>query len=149
MKIIEKNKKNKKFILLIMLLLSFFTFQTVVYSSVSSTFNITGSAAARVAADVRVTGFRIASATNNGVSNYEEFGKNHVSTGLQLPSRNATVTYYVDVTNYGNTDVGIYSISGLPSSLTYTISDYTLKNKICDDTGKCNSMAKKTFSITL
>lgn len=149
MKIIEKNKKNKKFILLIMLLLSFFTFQTVVYSSVSSTFNITGSAAARVATDVRVTSFRIASATNSGVSNYEEFGKNHVSTGLQLPSRNATVTYYVEVTNYGNTDVGIYSISGLPSNLTYTISDYTLKNKICDDTGKCNGVAKKTFSITL
>ena len=149
MEIIEKKKKTKKFILLIMLLLSIFTFQTIVYSAVSSTFNITGSAVARVAADVRITGFRIASTTNSGVSNYEEFGKNHISTGLQLPSRNATVTYYVDVTNYGNTDVGIYSISGLPSSLTYTISDYTLKNKICDDTGKCNSMAKKTFSITL
>ena len=49
--------------------------------------------------------------------------------GVYELDSNATVTYYVEVTNYGNTDVGIYSISGLPGNLTYTISDYTLKNK--------------------
>ena len=145
----KNNIKIKKFILLIFILLSVFYIQTIAYSALSATLNITGDAVARVAADVRITGFRIASTTNNGVSNYEEFGKNHIITGLQLPSRNATVTYYVEITNYGSSDVGIYSISGLPSNLTYSIKNYTLKNKICDDTGKCNGMIKKTYEITL
>ena len=143
-----KNSKLKKFILLIIISLSIFYLQTVAYSAMSSTLSITGNAMARVAADVRITGFRLAS-TNNGVSYYEEYGKNHVVTGIELANWMSSITYYVEVTNYGSSDVGIYSISGLPSGLTYTINNYTLKNRICDDTGKCNQMAKKTLEITI
>lgn len=57
----KNNIKIKKFILLIFILLSVFYIQTIAYSALSATLNITGDAVARVAADVRITGFRIAS----------------------------------------------------------------------------------------
>ena len=45
--------------------------------------------------------------------------------------------------------MGIYSISGLPSNLTYEISDYKLHDKICDSTGGCSLGITKLITLTI
>lgn len=143
-----KNIKINNFILLIFCTVSLLFIQTIAYSALSSTMKITGNAYARVDANVRITNFRLGTA-NKATSFFEKFGKDHVITGVELLDTSSTITYYVEITNYGNVDVGIYNINGLPSEVNYTINDYNLKEKICDDNGKCNGFIKKTYEITL
>ena len=143
-------KKNKKLKFISLIFLSFFVLfcQTIVYSAINSTMSIRGDAYARAEADVRITDFRLASATN-ATSSFEEFGKTHVITELDLTDATSSITYYVEITNYGSVDVGIFDITGLPDEVNYSIKDYNLHDKICDDTGKCNNFAKKTLELTL
>ena len=144
-------KFKKKHIIYASLLIgifSLFMFCTIAYSAINGTVKISGNAYARVEADARITDFRLAS-SNNATSSYEEFGKNHIATEVDLVDSTSSITYYVEVTNYGSSDVGIYSISGLPSGVNYSIKDYNLKDKICDENNVCNSFIKKTLEITL
>ena len=103
----------------------------------------------RIVSDIRVTNFVADSATSEGVSNYEEYNVNSISSGITLPNSDSTVKYKVSVTNFGNVDMGILSITGLPSNLTYTLTDYTLKNKICDTSGNCKLGITQDFYITI
>ena len=144
----KKNNKKLKLFSLIFLILFCLYFQTVVYSAINSTMTIKGDAYARVDADVRITDFRLVS-TNNGISSYEEFGKNHIVTNVELINSTSSITYYVEVTNYGNCDVGLFNITGLPSDVNYSLSGYKLKDKICDDSGRCNNFVLTSFEITL
>ena len=130
------------------MILFLLSFQTIVYSAFSSTMNISGIGISRVEANVRITDFRI-STTNNATSSFEEFGKNHIVTEIDLLDSTSSITYYLEITNYGSTDVGIFNITGLPSGVSYSIKDYNLKDKICDDSGKCNSLITKTYELTL
>ena len=139
---------KKRYLLIIFLILFCLSFYTIAYSAINSTARVSGKAYARVEADARITDFRLAS-TNNATSSYEEFGKNHVVTEIDLLNSSSQITYYIEITNYGSTDVGIYSISGLPSGVNYSIKDYNLKDKICDENNVCNGFIKKTFKITL
>ena len=50
--------------------------------------------------------------------------KNHIVTEVDLNDSSSHITYYVEITNYGSTDVGIYNITGLPENLNYQIKDY-------------------------
>ena len=144
-----KCKKNYlKLFSLIFIILFCYVFQTIVYSAFSSTMNINGSAHARIEADVRITDFRLAS-TNNATSLYEEFGKNHIITDVNLNNSSSSITYYLEITNYGSVDVGIFDITVLPNEVNYSIKDYNLHDKICDDSGKCNNFAVKMYEITL
>ena len=145
-----KKIKKKHFIYasLLMGIFSLFSFATIAYSAINSTARVSGKAYARVEADARITDFRLAS-TNNATSSYEEFGKNHVVTEIDLVDSTSSISYYVEITNYGSTDVGIYSISGLPSGVNYSLEDYNLKEKICNENNVCNGFIKKTFEITL
>ena len=142
-----RRKTNKTFSLVIMIICCFF-FQTTAYSLLSSSLTITGDGYARVGADVRITDFRLAS-TNNAISSYEEFGKNHIITEVNLIDSSSYITYYYEVTNYSSVDVGIFDITGLPEEVNYTINNYNLKDKICDSVGKCNSFIKNTYEIVL
>lgn len=110
--------------------------------------NITGTAYARVESNVRITDFRLKSASN-ATSSYEDFGKSHISTNVDLASTSSSITYYLEITNYGSVDVGILNITGLPSGVNYSIKDYNLTEKICNDSGKCNSFINKTYELTL
>ena len=143
----RKNKKLKLFSLIFMVLFVFVS-QTIVYSAINSTMTIKGDAYARAEEDVRITDFRLAT-TNNATSSYEEFGKNHIVTEVDLIDTSSYITYYLEITNYGSVDVGIFDITGLPSGVNYSIKNYNLHDKICDDSGKCNSFIKKTYEITL
>lgn len=141
-------KKHIIYASLLMGIFSLFSFATIAYSAINSTARVSGKAYARVEADARITDFRLAS-TNNATSSYEEFGKNHIVTEIDLVDSTSSISYYVEITNYGSTDVGIYSISGLPSGVNYSLDDYNLKDKICDENNVCNGFIKKTFKITL
>ena len=142
-------KKINRFLLIILIILSFFTFSTIVYSAISSTFYIDGSSIARIEKDVRVTGFNVFNVSDGVLSSYEEYRVDGIKMGISLPNNSSYVTYKIQVTNYGNNDVIIKNINGLPSNLKYEISDYSLGNKICDNTGNCNLGAKKEFFITI
>ena len=144
-------KLKKKHIIYASLLIgifSLFIFCTIAYSAINGTVKISGNAYARAEADVRITDFRLAS-SNNATSSYEEFGKNHIMTDVELVNSSSSISYYVEVSNYGNNSVGIFDITGLPSGVSYTIDDYTLKDKICDDSNTCSGFLNQTYIITL
>jgi len=139
-------KKNIKLFFIIGAIILCCFFSTVAYSAVYSTMNITGLAYARVVKDVRITDFKLNSSSTNTTSSYEEFGVNTISSKFNLLDSSSSIVFDVEVTNYGSSDVGILQLIGdVPTGLSYEIINYNLKDKICDDNGKCNQMAVKTF----
>ena len=124
MKIILKNKMT--IIILIISIISLVFFCSIAYSAFSSTMNISGIAHARVEADVRITDFSLYE-TRNATSLYEDFGKKHISSSIDFQD-NSFVIYNIEVTNYGQTDVGIYDITGLPAGISYELIDYNLNH---------------------
>lgn len=141
------HKKNIKLFVIVGAILLCCFFSTVAYSALYSTMDITGVAYARVVKDVRITDFRLNS-SSNATSQYEEFGVNTISTKFNLLDSSSSVVFDVEVTNYGSADVGILQLSGnVPTGLSYEIINYNLEDKLCDDTGKSNQMAVKTFQI--
>ena len=144
----RKNKKLKKLLSLIFIIILCCCFQTIVYCALYTTMTITGTAYARPTKDVRITGFKLNSQSTNSTSSYEEFGVNTISTKFNLVDSSSSILFDVEVTNYGSLDVGILQLIGtIPTGLSYEIINYNLKDKICDDTGKCNQMAVKIFQI--
>ena len=140
---------NKRLFFLVLLTLSVFTFQTIVYAAISSSLVVKGLAYSRPEADVRITKFSIADATEATISMYEEFNKEKLSANITLPTSSSYIIYKVEVTNYGSIAAGITSITGLPTGLTYELTNYTLKDKICDINNNCTGLAKKEFYIKI
>ena len=105
---------------------------TLGYATTEDTLAIDSKAYVRVEADVRVTGFALNTSANGGTSLNEEYGKDFVKSTTRLPNNNSTVTYTVQVTNFGNAEMGIRSITGLPNNLEYTLTGYTLEAALCD-----------------
>ena len=68
--------------------------------------------------------------------------------GTNLPNSNSSITYKISVTNFGNVEMGIYTINNLPSNLEYELSGYTLKDKICVN-NQCSLGITKEFYITI
>ena len=116
----RKHKKKTKILYLALSIFICFVFSTIAYSAINSTMNISGDAYARVDADVRITSFKLSS-SSNVTSNYEEYSKNTVSSNIQLLGDANSITYDVEVTNYGNVDMGILDITGLPNGLSYEL----------------------------
>ena len=144
----KKNNKKLKLFSLFLLIIFCLYFQTVAYSAINSTMTINGDAYARVDADVRITNFKLSSSSSNSTSSYEEFSVNTIASKFNLLDSSSSIVFDVEVTNYGSSDVGILQLVGtVPTGLSYEIINYNLKDKICDDTGKCNQMAVKTFQI--
>ena len=143
-----KSKSKIPVITLLFCIFILFYFCTVCYSAFSSTMNIDGVGFSRVEADVRITDFSISDTTNSSISMYESFGKDFISSEVSLKS-NSSITYNLEITNYGTVDAGIYSISGLPEGLNYSIEGYNLKDKICDENGKCNSFVVANYKLVI
>lgn len=150
----KKNNVNKitiisTIIVLLVLCLS------IGWSSLNSIMHLESLAVVRINSDTRVTNFIHSTSSNGGVSNGEEYNVNEVSASIDLPNNNSTVTFEVEITNMelpSNTYMGIKSMIGLPSNLKIlNITDYTLKDKLCDDNDPtdCGSGSQKTFYITI
>ena len=135
--------KKFNFSFLILILILSFCFQTIVFCILNSTITIKGDAYARVNADVRITDFKIKSVSNS-VSNYNEFNKNEITMGITLNNNTSSVVYSVEVSNYNSNNIGIYSISGLPTGLSYSISNYTVGSD-----SLINGIGSKTFELTI
>ena len=103
----------------------------------------------RIEADVRVTSVMYNNSTNGAISSSEDYDVNSVVGRGTLPNSNSTITYQIGVTNFGNQEMGIYSIFGLPSNLTYELTDYNLHDKLCDTSGNCTLGATKVFGVTI
>ena len=131
-----KNSNNKIIILLIISIFLLCFFQSVVYSAFESTYDVTGDAYVRLATDVRITDFKISEKyiSSNYVSNYEKFSRNSVSPSITF-NGSGTVYYDVEITNYNDNKVGIYSVNGLPDGVTCSFKDYTLGNVLVDGIG--------------
>ena len=153
----RKNKINSDNIILkifpFLIILSTL-FITIGFSSFQDQFSISDAVAiVRVQADIRVTGVSVFKSVNGAISNYEDYGVKKVDTSVVLPNSNSQITFKVEVTNFGNVEMILKDITGLPSNLKYSLSpdNYTLRELICDDddSTKCSLGAKKTINITI
>ena len=152
----KKNRKehnNFSFIKLIsFLLLIIVIFLTYGFSTYSDNLAI-GNSKARVMKDavVRITNASANTNSNSGQINYIDFSADKIYTDINLPNANSTVTLDVTVTNFGNVEMGISSITGLPSNLTYTLTGYNLETALCDsnDNRKCTLGSETNFQITI
>lgn len=98
--------------------------------------------------DVRVTGFKVASINNNAIPSNTDYNYNRIYGDILLPEKTSSVTYQIEITNIGNTKVGISSITGLGENLKYTLLDYQIGESINEE-GKYTSGIKQTILIKI
>lgn len=125
---------------------------TIAYSAFSDSLTISdASATVMVQRVIRITGLNTSSIVNGTTTSLNEHGINSIRSNVTLPNNNSKITYDIQVTNFGNTNMGIIDITGLPSNLKYTISNYTLGDILCDDTdnNKCTLGSVSTIHITV
>ena len=139
-----------KFIpLMIILVVSFIT---VGFCAIQSNLLVTDiGATVRVEKDIRVTGISVKNSSGNAISNWEDYNVKSIMSSVSLPNADSTITYNVEITNFGNVEAGILNITGLSSNLNYSISNYTLRNTLCDDNDptKCKLGSISTLEITI
>lgn len=102
--------------------------------------------------NAQVTAAQVSSVTNNASSNYVEITQNTLSGSVVLPEQDSTVTYQVEVKNLDNVEVGLLDIESDNNDIEVkSTGDYTLGDKICDDTtpNKCNLGATKRMMVTV
>ena len=146
------DKKTKNIIgisILIVLVLTILL--TIGFSAFQSSLDIGSLAIFRVNKDIRITSIKLDSTSNNAISNWQEYNTTSISTNVDLPQNNSTITYEVEVTNLGNIEMGILDISGIPENLNYSITNYTLKDMLCDnlDNTQCKLGSITKFLITI
>ena len=101
----------------------------------------------RIKSDIRITNISL-DKVNNAVSAQEDYNVSNIFGDISLPSANSSITYKVQITNFGNTEMGILDITGLPNNLEYEISGYKLQDKICVEQN-CKLGIKKDIYITI
>ena len=147
-----RNKKWNPVFFSSIIIICCIIFLTIGFSAFSTELSISGiSANVKVYKDVRISGITLADTYKNGLSTFEDYNVKNVFMGVSLPNSNSTVTYDIEVLNLGNVEMAIASISGLPENLTYSISNYELKEKLCDDNiqSECKLGAKTTLHLTI
>ena len=126
------------------------SFLTIGYSAFTNNLNIdTILAYFRAEADIRITNISLDKFENNAISQYEEYGVDGISSEITLPAANSTITYKIDVTNFGGVKMVLSKINGLPDNLMYTIDNYELDHIICDDDNKCMLGITKPLLLTI
>ncbi len=107
----------------------------------------------RVQKDIRVTGVYAANSLNGASSYWEDYNHNAITSSFNLPNSNSEITFQTTITNFGNVEMGLLELTGLPNNLKYTIdsNDYEMKSSICDDnnSSKCTLGAVKTINIKI
>lgn len=127
-------------------------FLTVGFSKFSTELGISGiSAVVRVKKDIRISGISLKQTESNGISTFEDYNVKKILTEIKLPNSSSTVTYAINVLNVGNTEMALANITGLPSNLTYTVDNYNLKDKLCDDddSSECSLGSTTTILLTI
>ena len=90
-------------------------------------------------------------ANHGGASNYESHNIDIATTGAYLPYSDSTIVYQIELINLGTDPNGIFAVTGLPSNLQYSFSDYTEQDKICDANtpSNCSKLARRTITMTI
>lgn len=125
---------------------------TIGFSAMHSSFDIASlSSIVRINKDIRITKIALDNATNGAISNWEEYNVTNISTNVDMPQDSSTITFEVDVTNLGNIEMGLFEITGLPSNMEYSISNYNVKDMLCDylDPSTCKLGSVSKLLITL
>ena len=155
MKVFRRPIKDKKTINIIsisvLIVLTLTILLTIGFSAFQSSLDIGSLAVFRVDKDIRITSIKLDNTTNSAISNWQEYNTTSISTNADLPQSNSTITYEVEITNLGNIEMGILDISGIPENLNYSISNYTLKDTLCDslDNSQCKLGSITKLLITL
>ncbi len=137
-------KKNIIIVLFVIIFLS------IGYSAFTTKVQIGDiSATIRIKADIRITGISIDSFKSSAVSSYEDYNVSNITSRLFFPNADSEITYKIEITNLGNSEMGILSITGIPDNMEYSLTNYNLKDKICDDSNKCSLGIKKEILLTI
>ena len=83
--------------------------------------------------DVRVTSFKVYSINDNAVASNTDYNYNRIYGDIILSEEDSSIIYEMEITNLGNTKVGIASIAGLNENLKYTLIDYKIGEPISQD----------------
>ncbi len=144
-------KKHHTFYLVVSLIFFSVLALTIGYASFGNKLEIDGiSAEVRLNKDIRVTGISLYNTTNGGTSNYYEYNQKNNELGLTLDNASSTVTYKVQLTNFGDVEMGVFQIKNLPSNLQYEITgDYKEKTSVCDNSSNCILGAQREFYLTI
>lgn len=108
---------------------------------------------------VRVNAFSMTGGTNGGTSTGVDYNASTGFATLSLPNRNSSVTYTVEIKNYGNKEIQISDISvpsALENKLNITLNGYTIGDKLKDNADSCENSVNgcklnitRTFTITV
>ena len=140
-------KKFTKFMPFI--ILSFVLFLTIGFSTFYASMTVNNASAFVVPhADIRISGFSQSSVEGSGSSSGNHYTINNLYSTLVLGSSSSKVTYEVEVTNIGQVEMGILSITGLPNNIKMTTSSYNVGDKLCG-ANRCSNGAVATFYLTL
>ena len=99
-KLKSNDNKLKKY--LYTLVIVFTLLLSVGYSALNEDLKISAEASFRVLEDLRITDVSLYETTNNGIERYQsKYTKDSITMGVDLKETGSTVTYKVEVTNYG------------------------------------------------
>ena len=149
-----KLKKTNSKIPLISLLLVIFSvlFLAIGFSTYQAALDIRDiTANVRAQKDIRVSEVLPSNPVSGAISNWADYDVQNIKSNITLPNSDSSITYKVKITNIGNIEAGIVSISGLPSNLKYTISNYNVGDVLCDDANPsmCKLGSVTTLDITI
>ena len=150
----NNHKKKKKDIVFVVssIVCLLVVLLTVGFSAYQTSLEVNNlGALVRLQKDIRVTNVSVASTTNGGLSNYEDYNVNSITSLVTLPSVDSTITFDVEVTNLGNIEMALSSITNLGENLKYTLTGYTLDDPLCDDNDStsCKLGSKTTLHVTI
>ncbi len=113
------------FFFVIFLSVGFSSFQeTLIMEDISARVNLY--------TDVRVTSFK-AITINDAVASNTDYNYNRIYGDILLPSSDSSIIYEMEITNLGNTKVGISNITEISENLKYTLIDYAIGEPISED----------------
>ena len=100
----------------------------------------------RVKSDIRITEIGITGGNISGGYDGLNWDADSVMLGDLISAKGDFVNLEVTVTNFGNSEMGIYDIA-VPEGIDFEISNYDMESKICNTSGKCNLGISKTLNF--
>ncbi len=145
-------KKRDKVLLVSSVICMIVLFLTIGFSSYQTRLEVESlGALVRIQRDIRITGVSVSSANNGGVYSYTDYNINTIYSRIALPNKDSTITFDVEVTNLGNVEMALSSITNLDNNLKYTITGYNLDDALCDDgdATSCKLGSVTTLHVTI
>ena len=154
----KSSRKEKVVMTTVALVLFFVCALTIGFSAFESTLYMDGLALdVRPVKNIRVTNVIVDTKSETAKTDHD-YNHDNIHGTINLKEANSTITYKVEVTNFGNVEMGILDIylaekySYLNEILDIKMderTDYQFQEKICNKEGKCTSGIKKDIYITI